>query len=250
MAKMGGSRALKRHPAPAWWPILRKQTTWVMKPSPGPHSLNTSMPLLLVLRDVMGVVRNQHEARVVLNQAKVLVNGKVVRKPDFPIGVMDIISMPDMGAHYRVLPSKGSFVLHKIPESELFRLLRIENKTCVKGPKLQLNLSGGFNVLLDLNSPTGAKDVPYRTLDTLKTDLLGKQILDHIKLEVGSYALVVRGKNSGGHGVIQEIVPAFKRRRSLVKIKGSDGNIIETILDYIYVIGKEAPVISLEEVAS
>lgn len=249
MARMGGGRTLKRYPSPEWWPILRKQSTWVMKPSPGPHSIETSMPLLLVLRDLMGVVRNLHEARMVLNQSKILVNGKIVREPDFPIGVMDVLSIPDMGSHFRILPYKGTFVAHKISDSELFRLLRVENKTCIKGSKLQLNLSGGVNIQLDVNGPTGAKDSPYRTLDTLKVDLQGRQILDHIKMEVGSYVLVVRGKNSGGHGVLQEIVPAFKRRRSLVKIKSPDGGVIETILDYVYAIGKGAPIISLEGVA-
>lgn len=245
MARMGGGRTLKRHAAPAWWPILRKQTTWVIKPSPGPHSLETSIPLLLVLRDLMGLVRNRHEAKVVLNQSKILVNGKVIRRPDFPIGVMDVISIPDMGSHFRMLPFRGSLVPHRIPESELFRILRIENKTCVKGLKLQLNLSGGANLLLDLKSPTDAKNVPFKTLDSLKMDLRARQILEHLQLKVGSYALVVRGKNSGAHGTIQEIVPAFKRRKSLVKIKSVDGNTIETILDYIYVIGNEKPVISL-----
>jgi len=245
MAKMGGSRTLKRHSAPNWWPILRKESAWVMKPSAGPHAIDESMPLLIVLRDLMGVVKNLHEARVALNESKILVNGKIVREPDFPIGVMDVLSIPDMQSHFRILPSNGSFVARKIQEDELFRLLRIENKTCVKGCRLQLNLSGGANILLEANGPTGAREVPYRTLDSLIMDLQARQIIDHIRLDVGSYALVVRGKNSGKHGVIQEIVPAFKRRKSLVRIKSVEGEAIETVLDYVYVIGKEKPVITL-----
>ncbi|PSN90517.1 30S ribosomal protein S4e [Candidatus Marsarchaeota G2 archaeon OSP_D] len=248
MAKMGGNRTLKRYSAPSWWPVRRKESAWVVKPSPGPYSSSTSLPLLLVLRDLMGITRNLHETRTILNESKIMVNGKVVRRPDFPIGVMDILSIPDMGAHYRVLPYNGSLAAHRIQDSELFRLLRVENKTIVKGLKLQLNLSGGVNMLLDLKDPQDAKNNVYGTLDSLKTDLRGKQILDHLKLDLGSYVLVISGKNSGSHGVLQEIVPAFKRRKSLVRIKASDGGIIETILDYVYVVGREEPIITFQGV--
>ncbi|MEM0321328.1 MAG: 30S ribosomal protein S4e [Thermoprotei archaeon] len=244
MGKMGGSRTLKRYAAPSWWPVRRKESAWVVKPSPGPHSASTSLPLLLVLRDLIGVARNRHEVRVIINESKVLVNGKVVRRPEFPIGVMDILSIPEMSAHYRVLPYNGSFIVHQIQDSELFRILRIENKTVVRGLKLQLNLTGGGNMLLDLKDPQDAKNIAYNTFDSLKTDLRGKQLLDHLKLNPGSYVLVIRGKNSGSHGVLQEIVPAFKRRRSLARIKASNGKTIETILDYVFVVGREQPIIT------
>ncbi|PSN96041.1 hypothetical protein B9Q09_02540 [Candidatus Marsarchaeota G2 archaeon ECH_B_SAG-C16] len=103
-------------------------------------------------------------------------------------------------------------------------------------------------MLLDLKDPQDAKNNVYGTLDSLKTDLRGKQILDHLKLDLGSYVLVISGKNSGSHGVLQEIVPAFKRRKSLVRIKASDGGIIETILDYVYVVGREEPIITFQGV--
>jgi small subunit ribosomal protein S4e len=248
MTKMGGNRTLKRYSAPAWWPIYRKESAWVIKPSPGPYSKDSSLPILLVLRDLLGVVRNYHEARIILNESKIIVNSKVIKRPDFPVGAMDVLSIPDMGANYRVLPYNGSFVIQEIQKDELFRVLRIENKTSVKGLKLQLNLSGGVNVLLNLKDPHDAKNIPYNTLDSLKMDLAGKQILDYLKLGIGSYVFVVKGKNSGGHGILEEIVPSFKRRRSLVRIRSPNGNIIETIMDYVITIGKEKPIITLKEV--
>ncbi|MEM4476331.1 MAG: 30S ribosomal protein S4e, partial [Desulfurococcaceae archaeon] len=37
MGSMGGSKHLKALAAPAFWPILRKEYKWAVKPSPGPH---------------------------------------------------------------------------------------------------------------------------------------------------------------------------------------------------------------------
>ena len=50
MTKKGGSKHLKRLPAPVNWPIHRKEFRWVVKSRPGPHPLDRSLPLLLVVR--------------------------------------------------------------------------------------------------------------------------------------------------------------------------------------------------------
>ena len=44
MAKMGSRKHLKRFKAPEHWPIHPKEFTWTVKPSPGPHSIEGSLP--------------------------------------------------------------------------------------------------------------------------------------------------------------------------------------------------------------
>ena len=48
---------------------------------------------------------------MILSQGKVLVDGKVVAKDDFPVGLMDVISMPDAGKYYRIMPSNKGLIL-------------------------------------------------------------------------------------------------------------------------------------------
>ncbi|PSN86775.1 30S ribosomal protein S4e [Candidatus Marsarchaeota G2 archaeon ECH_B_SAG-F08] len=246
MGSMGGSRTLKRSAAPPIWPVERKSFKWVVKPSPGPHPQDQSVPVLLILRDMLGLVENTHEAKVVLNQGKFIVNGKIIKRIDFPVGIMDVVKIPDLDKTFRLLPYKNGFLLHEIGEEESkFRILRIENKTILSKNLMQLNLSAGVNLAIKLTSPQDGKNVQYKTLDSLKVDVTGKQILDHIKLEIGKLVLVFKGKNSGAWGVLTEIVPAFKKRRSLVRITLSNNRVVETILDYVIVVGKDKPLISL-----
>ena len=110
MGKKGKTARLKRKPAPRFWPIHRKELPWILKPSSGSHSLQSCLPLTLVLRDILGVAQTRKEAKMILSEGKVQVNGAVRRKDDFPIGLMDVISMPDAGKYYRVMPSHKGLV--------------------------------------------------------------------------------------------------------------------------------------------
>ncbi|MCL5788495.1 MAG: 30S ribosomal protein S4e [Candidatus Marsarchaeota archaeon] len=250
MGSKGGSRAIKRYAAPSYWPTYKKEYKWVVKPSAGPHALADSLPLLVVLRDLMHVVDSSHEAKVVLNDNRIRVNGRVQRTIDFPIGVMDLISIPDSDTYVRILPFRGKLIAHQVSRGERdFRLLRVENKTCVPGLKIQLNLTGGVNVLLPLSNPYDAKNVKYSTMDTVKTNVQGTELLEHYRMQKGAYVLAVKGKNSGEHGTLKETVESFKRRKTLVRVEKANGESFETIIDYIYVVGDNAPIISLPEAA-
>jgi small subunit ribosomal protein S4e len=111
LGKKGKVGRLKRKPAPRFWPIHRKEGVWIVRPSSGPHSLEKCLPLLLVLRDILEVAETRKEAKKIISQGKVYVNGKVRGKDDFPVGLMDVISLPDLNKFYRVMPShKGLFL--------------------------------------------------------------------------------------------------------------------------------------------
>lgn len=238
---MGGTKTLKRTLAPPAWPIERKGKAWVIRGSPGPHSQGESVPTLLVLRDMLGIAHSAHEARLIVQSGKLRVNGRRVSRIDFPVGPLDVLELPDK--RYRLYPYRGSYAVREIPSGEAaFRLLRIESKTVLSGGKIQLNLKGGFNLLLRDAS------VNYSTLDTLKVDLQGTEILERIPLKASSYVLVVKGKNSGLHGTLSEVIPSLKKRRSLVRVSTRGGKTVETILDYVVAVGEDAPVIALPEV--
>ncbi len=252
MGRKGQSTGLKRKPAPRFWPIHRKEFTWVVKPSPGPHSLENCLSLAVVLRDILGFAKTEKEAKTIVSQEKVQVNGKVRRSDKFPVGLMDVISVSDIDKHFCVLPSAKGLILHPIDKEEAsFRLCRIENKKVVNGGHVQLNFHDGSNMLVKIADPKNPQEDVYQTLDMLKLSIPENQVLEHVKVKGKNYAVITGGKNIGKHGKIVELEKAEgkKRRNALVTIEDEKGNRYQTILTFIFTIGESKPLISLPEAA-
>lgn len=252
MGRKGGSTTLKRKPAPRIWPIHRKEYVWVVKPTPGPHSLENCLPVTLLLRDILGVAKTRKEAKTITAQGKVYVDGKVRRDDKFPTGLMDVVSLPDMDKHFRVLPSHKGLILHPIGKEEAsFKLCRIENKTVVKNGHIQLNLHDGSNVLVKVADPKNPQEDVYSTFDTVKISLPDRQILEHIKMKENNYVIITGGKNVGKYGRIVEIekVKGKKRKDAIVTVEDEKGNRYQTIMEFVFAVGEEKPLISLPEVS-
>ena len=119
MAKMGSRKHLKTYKAPKTWPIHPKEDTWTVKPSAGSHSIENSLSLTLVIRDILKLADNSREAKRIINSGNVLVDGRVIKDYKFPVGFMDIIEIPKTGEVYRVLlDKKGRLQLNKIEETK------------------------------------------------------------------------------------------------------------------------------------
>jgi len=253
LGKKGKTGRLKRKPAPRFWPIHRKEFQWIVRPSPGPHSLEKCFPLSLVLRDILGVAETRKEAKKIISQGKVYVDGKVRRKDNFPVGLMDVISIPDMNGFYRVMPSHKGLFLNPVSKEEAgFKLFRVEGRTIVKNGASQIALHDGSNMLVKVEDPESPQKVVYETFDTLKLELPEKQVLDKLKTKKGNLAVITGGKNIGKQGRIVEIekTKAKKRRNALVVIEDEKGNRYQTILDFVFSIGSAKSLISLPEATS
>jgi small subunit ribosomal protein S4e len=251
LGKKGGKKHLKRKPAPKFWPIHRKEAVWTVKPEPGPHPLSRCIPLVLVVRDILEFAKTRKEAKKIISQGKIKVNGKVQQEELFPTGLMDVISIPDSEKPYRVLPSEKGLILHPIGMDEAeFKLCRIENKTVVRGGHVQLNLHDGRSMLIRVDVPKKPEEDVYQTLDTLKLSIPEQEFMAHMKLTVGASAIIIGGKNVGEYGKIAVIEEKSgqKRRNLLVTIENKNGNRFQTTLNFIFVLGETEPSISLPEV--
>ncbi len=251
MGKKGGSRHLKRKPAPRFWPIHRKEFVWTVKPKPGPHSLTNSLPLTLAIRDILGFAKTGKEAKTIISQGKVLVNGKISKEEAFPVGLMDVISIPDAETAYRVFPHEMGFVLHPIEKDETtFKFCRIENKKVVSHGHVQLNFHDGTNKLVQVTDPKNPDEDIYQTLDVVKVSIPDGEILEQIRLEKDVSALIIEGKNRGVYGKVVDVEKARgkKERSLLATMEDSNGKRFQTILDFIFAIGDEKQSISLPEV--
>ena len=246
MGKKGKTGRLKRKPAPDFWPIHKKEFTWVVKPAAGPHSLENCLPLTIVLRDILEVAKTTKEVAMILSQGKVIVDGKVRRRVDFPVGLMDVISIPDLKGFYRILPTHKGLSLSLIGKDEAaFKLCRVDDKNTVSNG-VQVALHDGSNMFVRTTDRTKPTTSLYETFDTLKLSLPEKEVLDVVKTKVGNLAVITGGKNIGKMGRIVEIeqTEAKKRREALAVIEDETGNKYQTIMDYLFSIGEKKPLIT------
>ncbi len=249
MGKKGKTARLKRKPAPAFWLIHRKDLPWIVKPSSGAHTLQKCMPLTMVLRDVLAVAETRKEGILILSQGKVLVNGKVRKQDDFPVGLMDVISLPEMEKYYRVMPSHKGLVLAPISKEESnTTLVRVEDKHTVSNG-VQISLHDGSNMLIKVADPKKPTEVNYETFDILKVTYPEKTVSQTLKVKEGNIAVITGGKNIGKQGKIVEIekTEAKKRRQALVVIEDANGVRYQTIMEFVFTIGETAPIITTLE---
>lgn len=225
----------KRLSIPKSWKAGKKGQKWVSSTRPGPHSQARSLPLGIIIRDILKLVDNSREGKKILSEGKVLVDGIPRKDLRFPVGLFDVIALPAINEAYRMLQDeKGRLSIHKLSETNVNKLCRIDNKTILKGGKVQLNLSDGTNIL-------GSNE--YNTKDSLILSLPDKQVVKHLQFKVGNLAMVVGGQHSGEIGKIKEIREVKSSRHNTVAISGETD--FETIEDYVIVIGEDKPEIRL-----
>ena len=250
MGRKGVRGHLKRKPAPKLWPIHRKEKVWTIKPNPGAHPASSSLPLALIVRDMLEFAKTAKEARAIISSGKILVDGKVRRDEKFLVGLMDIITVPDNNKSYLILPSEKGLFLKAIDSNNAsFKLYRIEDKTIVKNGKMRLDLHDGSNYLVEETGSLLPEKVVYTTLDVLKLSIPDRELLNHTKLDVGASVIVIGGKNMGKVGKIDKIEKqADKKRRDLiVTIKDENGNQLQTILDLVFALGDNESLTSVSE---
>jgi small subunit ribosomal protein S4e len=164
---------------------------------------------------------------------------------------MDLMTIPDAEATYRVLSHEKGFILHPVGKDEAtFRLCRIENKKIVNNGHVQLNLHDGTNKLIKVADPKDPHEDVYETLDVVKVAIPSGEIIGQMKLAKDAIALIIGGQNRGIHGKIvdMEEVPGKKRRSLLATIEDARGRRFQTILDFVFVAGDGGQSISLPEV--
>ena len=191
------SNHLKRLAMPRSWPLPRKTTVWVTRPTPGAHSLEHCMPITLVVRDVLGLAQTAREVRFILHNEMAKIDGRVVKDPRRGVGLMDVLSLGD--DHYRcVLDHRGRLRYRAISAEEAaWKICRIEGKTTIKGGKTQLNLHDGRNMIVD-------DATTYSTGDSVKISLPDQEILEHIAFVEGVRCYLIGGTHVGGMASMKE----------------------------------------------
>ena len=238
MAKKGGSRHVKRYAASRVLKLSRKSFVWTTKPSPGPHPTRSSIPLRLLVRDYLSIARTAREADAIISGGDVLVDGKIRRSPDFPVGFMDVVQLKSLNRSYRVLlDQRGRLILAETNPSEAsIKLCKVIRKKNIKNKKIQLTLHDAKTLTGDL--------LDYKTGDVVKLGFPGQKVIERLPFEVGSIAMVTGGRNVSRIGVISEIKLISGTQPNIVILKNNNGT-FQAPEHYIFVLGKEKPAITL-----
>jgi len=244
MAKKSGSQKAKRSAAPAFWQISRKDKRFVVRTSPGPHPKSYSYPLLVVLRDVLGLAKTRREALSALNEGKVSVDGRVVKSESFPIGMMDVIDFPDVGKSYRMVPRQGRLIPVEIGAKEKdLKICFVKSKKTVRGSKISYGLHDGRVIFpsaeVDIK-PGDACIIKVPTQEFQASFRLGKETL----------ALLIRGEKSGEVATVEDLKPGTYSRGSIATIRFADGTSSELPTSVLLPLGKQVPEITLTRIAA
>lgn len=223
------TRHQKRLAVPNSWPVERKTNTFTVKAGAGPHG-EAGVPLVVLLRDVLGYVDSTKEARYALNNDSVLVNGDAISDEQRPIGMFDILAFPERGEFFRVFPDEGGrLALTSVDEDAAgSRLGKITNKAVVTGGDVQLTLHDGTNVRVDA-------DTPYDTKDSIVVDNESKEVVAHFEYEEGALVTAVAGQHAGRIGEVDDIDVTLGSGSNTVFV-GDDEDGYETVEEYLVVI--------------
>ncbi len=216
---------------PKSWLVSRKSNKFIIKPLPGSHNLELSIPLGIILRDYLKYAETLKEVKLILNNENIFVNGKKVTSFKYNCGLFDIIEIEKNKEKFIILYNKvGRVILVNYNSTNLF--LKVSNKTILKGGKYSLNFSNGYNILVDLKT--------FKTVkinDTVVFDYKTKKIKDIISFKEGNFLYVFKGNYVGLFGKVLSITKYNGVSNDLVEIETENDKVV-TSLSNCYMISK------------
>ena len=231
MAHKSGKKTIKRQLAPVFWDINRKEGRFIPKTHPGTHSIDTSYPLGVLIRDLLNITNNMYEAKKIINEGKVKIDNVKRYNPNFPAGLMDTIELVPSKQTFRLVP-KGSRLLHPIVIDEAeksVKIVKVKKKVLIAGKRVQYGFHDGKTKITDKHLQVG---------DTCLVNLPQLDIIKHVPLEINSLVLIIRGDNVGKMGRIQEIKEGTYSLPKRVVIS-MESRILEIPISMIMVVGNE-----------
>ncbi len=227
---------LKRLNAPRTWKILKREKTWIARPRASGIDLDYTLPILVLFRDMIGLVHTVREMKYALMHNEIFVNGKRIKDYKHPVSLFDVVSIPKYDLYYRVVFNNGYMDYIEIPKEEAnLKIGKVMKKTILPKNKakdnksIQLNLFDGFNLLTSDNNINTQDSVLY-TLDK-------KEIKQVLPFKEGSLVYIMRGRNEGKLGKIKKIEDYV-----FVDVNGYEAKLKK---EFLMVIGTDKPVINL-----
>ena len=218
---------MKRLAMPRSWPLPRKTSIWVTKAAPGAHALELCMPVVVVIRDILGYAKTTREVRHILHNNLVSIDGRICKDLRRGVGFMDVLTLGE--ENYRcIVDRKGILRYRQISKKEAkTKVCRINGKTTIKGGKTQLHLHDGRNILTDDASE-------YNTGDSLVLALPSQEIKEHIRFSDGIKCYLTGGAHVGEFAEVSEYI--IKRSSMPNEVQFAE---FGTVMSNVFAIGSQ-----------
>jgi len=227
----GPKKHLKRLAAPRTWMLDKLTGVFAPRPSTGPHKLRECLPLILFIRNRLKYALTYDEAKKIMKQRLIKVDGKVRTDMTYPAGFMDVITIDKTGEYFRLLYDvKGRYTVHRVSKQEAeYKLCKI--RKVMVGPK-----AVPFLVTHD-GRTIRYPDPMVKVNDTIKLNIATGKIEDYVKFDSGNLCMVTGGHNLGRVGLV-----THRERHpggfDIVHVKDAAGHSFATRLNNIFIIGK------------
>jgi small subunit ribosomal protein S4e len=187
----------KRQTVPKTWSIPRKGTTFVVKAKSG------GIPLLILLRDVLGIARNRREVKKAIHEKSIFISNKLAKDERTGLELNDTLTIIPSKKNYRLILSPfGKYDLEEISEKESkMKISKISGKKILKNKKKQINLIDGKNYFCDLE---------FNVEDSALIDLEKNIVSKILPVKEKAKMVIIGGKHAGEKGMISKIIPELK----------------------------------------
>ena len=239
MGKKAGSKILKRTMSPSFWQIERKNKRFVTKPSSGSHPSKQSIPLTVLLRDILKLTKTYSETKIIIREGQVKVDSRIRKDPNYPVGLMDVVEIIKTDSIYRLVPSKKFLSPIVIPDNEKdVKLCKVVNKSSVDKETFQYSVHDGrtMNIASSTNVPVGS---------TFKISLPSQKVEKIIEIKVNNLVVLTGGQNKGLIGTIKDIKESSFSRPRMIDID-ADNRTIEVKSDLVMAIGEKTSELTMK----
>lgn len=230
----GPRKHMKRLNAPNHWMLDKNLGVFAPKARAGPHKSLECLPLILVLRNRLKYALTRSETMMICKQRLVEVDGKVRTDPKFPVGFMDVLTIPKTGDKFRVMYDlKGRITLSKLATEEetTTKLCKVTKTYTATNAVPCVTTHDGRT--LRYPDPLIKKD------DTVVVALDTGKVMDFIKFKPGVQVMVTGGANTGRVGELVD-VESHPGSFDIVHVRDSNDNSFATRRHNIFVIGRSS----------
>ncbi|MAG18028.1 MAG: 30S ribosomal protein S4e [Candidatus Diapherotrites archaeon] len=240
MANRGETKSQKSLSAPKARYFMRKENVFTVQSKPGPHTKETSVPLAFVLKHLLEAVGNMREAKQIISDGKVKVNGSVRKNHRFPVGLFDVVAIDDSKKKYRaVFDKKGRIVMKEVDaKGKDFKISKIVNKRKVKGGKTWITTNDGFTIAIDKEK--------VNVDDSIKVSLPEAKIEEIYPMEKGYTVFLTGGTHVGETNKVDSVDKGSLQKKKFVSL-GDKETGFQTVTRNVMVVGKSKPEVEVLE---
>ena len=228
MSGKGNNRHIKRLAASRYIKVSKKTSAYVAKPLPGRHSGDSSIALVTVIKEKLGLASTSRETRRIMRAGNIIVNGKEIKEEKYPVGYSDTIHMKGSGETFVVgVGRHGTFSVEKASK-EIAQPFKVIGKYKARKGKDMIRLHDGRTM-------AAVAGVSVNDSVVLGADMSVKEVL---KFKEGAKCAVYKGVHAPSTGKITEISAGTSVREQSVHIKVDEsGKDFETVSRNVIVIG-------------